>query len=161
MKFSVHIHSLGIIHRDVKPENLLVKEDGRIVLSDFGSSKFLREYEKEEEETGKTLTRKRSFVGTAHFVSPEVMNAIFIYFLKIWKLLIELIWISIFQRKSRRNPHFSLFQLLTGSQMGPYSDFWAFAVTLYFFLAGEFQYQIIIQFRNSQENTRSTTHQNT
>ncbi|PIC40991.1 hypothetical protein B9Z55_008565 [Caenorhabditis nigoni] len=71
-----HIHKLGIIHRDVKADNLLVKHDGRILLTDFGSSKFLKDYEKDtnsNEETQPTQ-RRRSFVGTAFFVTPELLT---------------------------------------------------------------------------------------
>ncbi|ULT98656.1 hypothetical protein L3Y34_000195 [Caenorhabditis briggsae] len=70
-----HIHKLGIIHRDVKADNLLVKHDGRILLTDFGSSKFLKDYEKDTNSNESSVpSRRRSFVGTAFFVTPELLT---------------------------------------------------------------------------------------
>jgi glycogen synthase kinase 3 beta len=38
----LYLHSKSICHRDVKPDNFLMKKTGRIVLSDFGSAKFMK-----------------------------------------------------------------------------------------------------------------------
>ncbi|WVF70948.1 hypothetical protein IAT40_005743 [Kwoniella sp. CBS 6097] len=63
------MHEKGVVHRDLKPENILLDDDMRIKITDFGSAKLVN---KEEEvlEDGK----KRSFVGSADFVSPEVLR---------------------------------------------------------------------------------------
>jgi eukaryotic-like serine/threonine-protein kinase len=56
-------HALGVIHRDVKPANLMVTSDGRIKVSDFGVAKSLGE------DTG--LTRTGTVVGSPAYMSPE------------------------------------------------------------------------------------------
>jgi serine/threonine-protein kinase len=57
-----HAHDHGIIHRDIKPPNLLRTEDGVVKLTDFGIAKVF---------AGKQLTATNSLVGTAEFLSPE------------------------------------------------------------------------------------------
>ncbi|MCA8923738.1 MAG: tetratricopeptide repeat protein [Planctomycetes bacterium] len=59
-----HAHAQGIVHRDVKPDNVVVREDGTPVLVDFGLALDL--------ESGHTrLTQQGAFLGTPGFWSPE------------------------------------------------------------------------------------------
>ncbi|WP_229691262.1 serine/threonine-protein kinase, partial [Sphaerisporangium melleum] len=55
-------HRAGIIHRDVKPGNLLVTEAGQIKVTDFGIARALE---------GARMTMTGTVLGTAQYVSPE------------------------------------------------------------------------------------------
>jgi serine/threonine protein kinase len=58
-----HAHTRGIVHRDVKPANIMLEADGRVVLTDFGISKAL--------EGGSGLTGTGNIIGTPHYMAPE------------------------------------------------------------------------------------------
>ncbi len=58
-----HIHRAGIVHRDVKPGNVLVDREGKILLTDFGIAQST-------EET--SLTAAGHVVGTLSYLAPEV-----------------------------------------------------------------------------------------
>jgi eukaryotic-like serine/threonine-protein kinase len=57
-----HAHAAGLVHRDIKPQNLLLRPDGTVKIADFGIARAA--------ETTK-LTQAGSVVGTAAYLSPE------------------------------------------------------------------------------------------
>ncbi len=57
-----HAHDKGIVHRDVKPQNIMVLADGTIKVTDFGIARFARNDQR-------TITDKA--IGSVHYISPE------------------------------------------------------------------------------------------
>ncbi|KAB2085652.1 hypothetical protein ES319_A05G413300v1 [Gossypium barbadense] len=70
-----YIHSMGLIHRDIKPENLLLTKDGHIKIADFGSVKPMQDTRITVLPNASSDDKACTFVGTAAYVPPEVLNS--------------------------------------------------------------------------------------
>ncbi|XP_059665999.1 3-phosphoinositide-dependent protein kinase 1-like isoform X2 [Cornus florida] len=70
-----YIHSMGLIHRDIKPENLLLTAEGHIKIADFGSVKPLQDSRITVLPNASSDDKACTFVGTAAYVPPEVLNS--------------------------------------------------------------------------------------
>ncbi|PPR80439.1 hypothetical protein GOBAR_AA40275 [Gossypium barbadense] len=70
-----YIHNMGLMHRDIKPENLLLIKDGHIKIADFGSVKPMQDSRITVLPNASSDDKACTFVGTATFVPPEVLNS--------------------------------------------------------------------------------------
>ena len=57
-----HAHEKGIIHRDIKPQNIMLLEDGTIKVTDFGIARFSQ---------AETQTMTDKAIGSVHYIAPE------------------------------------------------------------------------------------------
>lgn len=57
-------HEMGMVHRDIKPGNVMVTDDGSVKVMDFGIARALAD-------TQATMTQTQAVIGTAQYISPE------------------------------------------------------------------------------------------
>lgn len=95
-----HLHSIGIVHRDIKDENILIDSAGHVTLIDFGSAHYI--------EKGPFLT----FYGTKLFCAPEILNGQPYEGRKqdVWQLGC-LLFILVF----KQNPFYTVEEILNGN----------------------------------------------
>lgn len=65
------VHAAGVVHRDVKPDNVIVRDDGRVVLLDLGLAKVAPLLDVTRSASGAPLTTERGLLGTPSYMAPE------------------------------------------------------------------------------------------
>jgi serine/threonine protein kinase len=65
----IHAHKNNIVHRDIKPQNIIINDDGIAKVTDFGIAKAV---------SSATITKTGNTVGSVHYISPEQAQGVFV-----------------------------------------------------------------------------------
>lgn len=67
-------HAKKVLHRDLKPHNILISKRGEVKIIDFGIASSLQEKEKDDDRTVQELTQTGMIMGTPSYMSPEQLS---------------------------------------------------------------------------------------
>lgn len=129
-----YTHSKGILHRDVKPENIIVGKYGEVMILDWGIADFIDQIDKDEPLasqtlSGEDLTRPGKITGTLAYMAPERLtgtsSSIQTDLYALGVILYQMLTLQLpFQRKTiaafRKQVHTE--QLVDPIDMAPYRD---------------------------------------
>ena len=60
-----YLHNIGVVYRDLKPENSIINNEGKVYLIDLGTAKTLNE---------KNHFKTATIIGTPHYMAPEAFS---------------------------------------------------------------------------------------
>lgn len=105
------LHAYGIIHRDIKPQNIVIDETGHLKITDYGLSEAGLVKRKQEEQKNKTMSK---------FVLKEMKRR---DHRKDWERIVG-------------SPYFMAPEVLNGAKSNEMSDWWSFGILVYMTLIG-------------------------
>ena len=116
-----YLHSMGVIHRDIKPQNIFMTKNKIIKIGDFGvSAKF-----KDKQILKKIISLKNTIVGTYEFMAPEIFKKIYNEKIDIYSMgcvFYQILFLKPYQKKSFKYENNKPIQRLESGPISSISD---------------------------------------